>query len=248
MRPSNSPRTGAPSPLVSLPQPMCSSLTACAASMRASGPTKAIPAAWLSACLMEQVSRCNGAATVEQTSIARGVFGPAALGNIAFKQVEYHAHPVPEDSMESLINAVQDRMRMLEVDVAAAAGSAELVVIDGPLNGRENVPGAIGYIKSHRVEYLEPPLAQVLASRPANARPSSLPRPPVAAIRATAPAGAEPAIRGLALCAAKPPNRSISNPPSPARILPRPPSPATPANPTRTRAPHRTSTPSAAWN
>jgi hypothetical protein len=47
-----------------------------------------------------------------------------------------------------------------------------LVVIDGPLTGRQHVPGAIGYVKTHRVMYLPPAQAAMVAAlRPGQRTP-----------------------------------------------------------------------------
>jgi hypothetical protein len=46
-------------------------------------------------------------------------------------------------------------LKDLEVSVIKAAPPAELVVVDGHLRGREDVPGAVGYIKSHQSSYLD---------------------------------------------------------------------------------------------
>ena len=41
-------------------------------------------------------------------------------------------------------------------DVAAVAGAAGLVVVDGPLRERHRVPGAVGYVKRHEAGYGTP--------------------------------------------------------------------------------------------
>jgi hypothetical protein len=70
-----------------------------------------------------------------------------------------------ETRLEVALQVARDR---LEVEVADAgsrdvADQGGLVVVDGPLHHRDHLAGAVGYIKSHRVEYLpEPSLRQVL--------------------------------------------------------------------------------------
>jgi hypothetical protein len=55
--------------------------------------------------------------------------------------------------------ALQVARDALEVEVAAAASDemGALVVVDGPLHHRDHLAGAVGHIKSHRVEYLTDP-------------------------------------------------------------------------------------------
>jgi hypothetical protein len=61
--------------------------------------------------------------------------------------------------------ALQVARDALEVEVAAAVSDdmGTLVVVDGPLHHRDHLAGAVGHIKSHRVEYLTDPwLRQVV--------------------------------------------------------------------------------------
>ena len=67
-----------------------------------------------------------------------------------------------------LSEALQGRLRDVEVVTAVEARAAiaghgvpeggDLLVIDGPLRGRQHLPRALGYIKSHRTTYLPPEL------------------------------------------------------------------------------------------
>jgi hypothetical protein len=68
----------------------------------------------------------------------------------------------------TLSQALQRRLGDIEVQAAVAARASvaghgvpeggDLLVIDGPLHGRQHLPRAIGYIKSHRSTYLPPRL------------------------------------------------------------------------------------------
>lgn len=98
--------------------------------------------------------RSDGRATVESCEVRRGLFAPAGAPTLATRSARYEARAVASDDVEALVGAVQQRMGELEIEVAAAAAPADLVVVDGPLSGRQNVPGAIGYVKTHRVTYL----------------------------------------------------------------------------------------------
>jgi len=79
-----------------------------------------------------------------------------------------------------LSQALQQRLAALEVHTALQARSAlvehglpdgdDLLVIDGPLKGRAHLPRALGYIKTHRAEYLPPQLNAVVGQLQAGQR------------------------------------------------------------------------------
>jgi hypothetical protein len=110
------------------------------------------------------VVHCDNAATVTTIEVARGAFAPVELGDVATSIATYKLHPCVSDRQEDLSQQLQRAMGGLETQVAMRAEEADLVVLDGPLSGRESVPGAMGYIKSHRVEYLPGPGAAVVAA------------------------------------------------------------------------------------
>ncbi len=74
----------------------------------------------------------------------------------------------------TLSQALQRRLGDVEVQTAVAARAAmaghgvpaggDLLVIDGPLRGRQHLPRALGYIKSHRTTYLPPELNALVAA------------------------------------------------------------------------------------
>lgn len=98
--------------------------------------------------------RCNGRAEVVDARIERGVFAPRGALAIDLAGGGYDVRVVASDATEQLVGAVQQRMGELEIAVAQDAADVDLVVVDGPLSGRQNIPGAIGYVKTHRVAYL----------------------------------------------------------------------------------------------
>src|SRR4051794_39363905 len=55
------------------------------------------------------------------------------------------------DTSEQLSLCLQQRMSDLELEVARMAGDADLVCVDGPLRRGGQLPGTVGYIKTHRV-------------------------------------------------------------------------------------------------
>lgn len=74
----------------------------------------------------------------------------------------------PHGLAVALSAALQRRLADLEVLAAVEARTSlaqhgiadgdDLLVIDGPLRGRQHLPRALGFIKSHRTSYLPPPL------------------------------------------------------------------------------------------
>ncbi len=102
--------------------------------------------------------------------LRRGLFTVAQhAGDIATRAGSYQALYVKDGAvsvplMVRLSEALQRRLAEVEVQVALEARSAsralglpaddDLLIVDGPLRGRQHLPRAIGYIKSHRSTYL----------------------------------------------------------------------------------------------
>ncbi|GAA4549759.1 hypothetical protein [Pseudonocardia xishanensis] len=124
----------------------------------------------------------HGAHLVEglEHGVRHGVFTTAPeAADIATSAGTYRAHVA---AARRDIPPMQALSLALQVDLADAelwaAGrsrllgcvSDDLLVVDGPLHGRENLPRAIGFIKSHRTEYLEDPLRKVVGRLSAGER------------------------------------------------------------------------------
>ncbi len=110
------------------------------------------------------VVRCDGAtAVIERQIVERTVFGQPGLPTIVTHCARYEPHAVIRPAVDALLLALQERLGRLERQVADDARGADFIVIDGPLSGRENVPGAIGYVKSHETAYLPAELAKVVS-------------------------------------------------------------------------------------
>ena len=94
-------------------------------------------------------------ARLDDARVERGVFGgpPVTEADLLAGRERYRHHPA-RAAGAPLEVGLQVARDALEVAVAEAQADA-LVVIDGPLHHRDHLPGAVGYIKSHRVEYLE---------------------------------------------------------------------------------------------
>jgi hypothetical protein len=119
--------------------------------------------------------RCDllrGAATVAGAQVRRGLFTPSPSAvDIGAGSVRYRVHRVARDEHAALVGGVQAQLQALEAEVSERARQATtpstvdddaLLVVDGPLHRRRHLSRALGYVKTHRVEYLSPDLSRVV--------------------------------------------------------------------------------------
>jgi hypothetical protein len=125
------------------------------------------------------VVRCQpGAAQLVAAEVRRGLFSTAghatdvltSAGRYQRVQLTGRGEPVADLSL-----AVQRALGDVEASVAAAARSGEqtdrdLLVVDGPLRGRQHLPRVLGFIKTHRSEYLPPALHRMVGGLAAGQR------------------------------------------------------------------------------
>ncbi|CAN5855985.1 hypothetical protein BH23ACT10_BH23ACT10_25160 [soil metagenome] len=109
--------------------------------------------------------RCDGTAVIKECQVDRGLFSavrqrPGLETNDGLVFAGCHTDT---DTDAALRNALQARMRGLELDVAGvAAANDELIIVDGPL--RRRLRGrAVGYVKTQHVDYLSAALRPVVA-------------------------------------------------------------------------------------
>jgi hypothetical protein len=138
--------------------------------------------AGLAASYAAGVVRCDlrrGVAELAGARVGRGLFtaSPSA-GDLIAGSVRYEIHRVGGTGEASkLPAAVQAPLTALEIDVSAAArdhGSdgADLLVVDGPLRNRRQLPRTIGYVKTQQRQYLPASLTPVVTSlRPGQRTP-----------------------------------------------------------------------------
>jgi hypothetical protein len=138
--------------------------------------------AGLAASYAAGVVRCDlarGVAELAGARVGRGLFtaSPSA-GDMQAGSVRYEVHRITGTGEASkLPAAVQGPLTALEIDISAAArdgGSdgADLLVVDGPLRNRRQLPRTIGYVKTQQKQYLPAALtAVVTALRPAQRTP-----------------------------------------------------------------------------
>ncbi len=134
-----------------------------------------VPHRGLAASYAAGVVRCDlrrGAADVAGAQVRRGLFtsSPAAE-NVVAGSVRYTAHQMRRDDQATLTGGVQAQLAALEAAVSGETRTDDdLLVVDGPLRGRQHLPRALGYVKTHRVEYLPAELTAVVTALRAGQR------------------------------------------------------------------------------
>lgn len=99
--------------------------------------------------------RCvPGRATAEISEVERGLFTAAPEARpITTRHGAYGVHAAVGDDPGKLRLALHDRMIQLEACVAARAGEAEVVLVDGPLRPGHTHPSMVGFVKTHARSY-----------------------------------------------------------------------------------------------
>lgn len=107
------------------------------------------------------VVRCDlrrGAAELAGAEVERGLFtaSPSA-GDVVAGQIRYAVHRVGgTGELSKLPAAVQGPLTALEVKVSGAVrDDGDLLVVDGPLRNRRQLPRTLGYIKTQHSQYLD---------------------------------------------------------------------------------------------
>jgi hypothetical protein len=119
------------------------------------------------------VVRCDlrqGTAEVTAARVRRGVFTPSGQATPIW---EYAVERVDATDPGQLSRAIQPSLSTLEAEVSQAAREPDdLLVLDGPLRGRNRLERALGYIKSHAKQYLPAEKATLVAQlRPGQRTP-----------------------------------------------------------------------------
>jgi hypothetical protein len=111
---------------------------------------------------------CEHKAIVTHAEVGRGLFCAAPNAtDIVTDRATYQTRMAASADVEGLMLAVHERMSATEVAIAEQASTdtgIDLIVIDGPLRGRQHISRAIGFIKSHAVTYLPPDLHRIVGS------------------------------------------------------------------------------------
>ena len=111
------------------------------------------------------VVRCGSRAEVIDSQVRRTLISTAGVPVLTTRAGAFEPYAVVEDSMDKLLLGLQGQLGNLEAEVAARNDAADaLLVLDGPISrGRFQIPGALGYVKSHRVSYLPASLSDIVA-------------------------------------------------------------------------------------
>jgi len=120
------------------------------------------------------VVRCAARAEVIDTQVRRTVISTSGTPALPTRAGRFEPYAVVEDSIDKLISGLQRRLGSLEVEVAARNDPGDaLVVLDGPISwGRDQISGALGYVKTHQRSYLPADLAKVVSQlRPGERTP-----------------------------------------------------------------------------
>jgi hypothetical protein len=128
------------------------------------------PAFSLAATYAAGAVRCNHRAVIELAEVERGLFTSTNAENIATKVGDYLVKTTKGSTSEELWLGIQQRLGDLEATVTRRAGGAEMVVVDGPLSHVRDIPDAVGYVKTHKVQYLPLELRSILTALPAGCR------------------------------------------------------------------------------
>lgn len=127
------------------------------------------------------VVRCDlrrGVAELVASKVERGLFtaSPSAT-DIAARDIRYRMHRVQTTDPAKLGKSVQAPLTELEVTVSVQSrhstmDDSDLLILDGPLRKRRQLPRTIGYIKTQQGKYLSPQLSTVVTSlRPGQRSP-----------------------------------------------------------------------------
>lgn len=96
----------------------------------------------------------DGRVTVGPLEVRRRLFVSGSAEEFRTAAGVYEPRAVVGDGPEARSAALQEELRALEIEIADRIGAEPLLVVDGPLSARVHFPGAVGYIKTHRVNYL----------------------------------------------------------------------------------------------
>jgi len=115
--------------------------------------------------------RCTDVAEICSVLVERSLFTPApGAEEIDTAHGRYGVEPTVGSTAEELWLGIQRRMGILEGRVAAGLRSEGMVVVDGPLSHHQQVPGAVGYVKTQLVHHLPEDLRWILRRIPVGRR------------------------------------------------------------------------------
>lgn len=134
-----------------------------------------VPMLGLAASYAAGLVRIRDRAAVVEARVGRAIFTacPAAR-QVESRLATYPIVHTAGSDFDALALALQQRMRDLELVIAheTRSSSDDLLLLDGPLQGRTAIPRTVGYIKAHHAAYLPTALNTVVAAlRPGQRTP-----------------------------------------------------------------------------
>jgi len=102
-------------------------------------------------------------AEIRNVAVRRGLFtSVTGLVPLASDAGTYEIESTTGTSLPELTTDLQERLRRLEANLASTVSNVDLLVVDGPLSTHHAQPKMVGYIKSHRVTYLDAALERTV--------------------------------------------------------------------------------------
>jgi hypothetical protein len=107
-----------------------------------------------------------GSARILNARVRRVIFTSAPqseITDVGDGPARYESVGFPDADEQRLANAVQGSLIDLEIEVSKQSRSdGDLLLVDGPLRGRDALPRTLGYIKTQQKQYLPERLAGVV--------------------------------------------------------------------------------------
>jgi hypothetical protein len=115
------------------------------------------PAQGLAASLAAGLVRCDGTAQVVDIKVDRSLYSPVETATDLVTQHARYVARLTKAGLKDLMAGVQKRLAELEAEVSAAwrerDAADDLLVVDGPLRGRNQLQRTVGYVKTHEKHY-----------------------------------------------------------------------------------------------
>ena len=110
------------------------------------------------------IVRANDRAQVVNVKVKRGLFSSLSPAPLSTRAGIFEPISVVGNDLQGIIFGIQESLGSLEIEIASDLNVDDdaIIVVDGPLSGHKKVPGALGYIKTHRKSYLPEAQARIL--------------------------------------------------------------------------------------
>lgn len=114
---------------------------------------------------------CGESAEIDAVRVERGVFcSDQGATSITTPYGDFQIHQTTAKEPDELVNRAHAKMTELEVAVAIELPEVDLVVFDGPLGKSRATERAVGYVKTHHVQYGNQQVQETVAALEAGQR------------------------------------------------------------------------------